>query len=531
MNISTSAIDHLGLVAGIFDKLGIAEVIDKAIPKTRKHKVSHSDILKALVLNGLGFVDRRLYIFPDYIKKLAIERLFGKGITAQNFNDDATGRSLDQIFTYGPTKLFNEIALKVMENLQLGTQLVHVDTTSFSVHGEYEGYDGTPAIEIVLGHPKDGRWDLKQFVLAMVSNQHGMPLFVQAHSGNKSDKKSIMESIQYIRENLDLDDKVIYVADSAFFTANNIKNMGQDCLWITRVPSTLKKAKDLLKDCLEMKPCADDRYTVFETIVSYADIDQKWVVVDSKDLQKKKAKTFEKNLKKERSKAKSSLKKLKSISFACEADAIKAANRWIAERPRFLFKNLGVETVQKRINGKRGRPRNDEILEICYFIKADIELNQERIEDEQSKLGRFILASNDTEIEGEQMLQNYKGQISVERGFRFLKDKQFLVAEVYLKKNSRIEALAMVMVLCLLVYSIAEWILREKLAETGETVLNQLGKPTQRPTLKWVFSKFSGVNEATAYLASRTHIQVTNLNDELRKIIRLLGQDCEKYYA
>jgi len=280
-----------------------------------------------------------------------------------------------------------------------------------------------------------------------------------------------------------------------------------------------------------MKPCADDRYTVFETIVSYADIDQKWVVVDSKDLQKKKAKTFEKNLKKESSKAKSSFKKLKSISFACEADAIKAANRWIAERPRFLFKNLGVEIVQKRINGKRGRPRKDEILETCYSIKADIELNQEGIEDEQSKLGRFILASNDTEIEGEQMLQNYKGQISVERGFRFLKDKQFLVAEVYLKKNSRIEALAMVMVLSLLVYSIAEWILREKLAETGETVLNQLGKPTQRPTLKWVFSKFSGVNEATACLASRTYIQVTNLNDELRKIIRLLGPNCEKYYA
>jgi len=210
MEISTTSIDHLGLVAGIFDKLGIAEVIDRAMPKTRKHKISHSVVLKALILNGLGFVDRRLYIFPSYIEKLAIERLFGKGVTAQNFSDDTTGRSLDRIFSYGPTKLFNEIALKVMENLQLGTQLVHVDTTSFSVHGEYEGDDGMPAIEIVLGHPKDGRWDLKQFVLAMVSNQHGMPLFVQAHSGNKSDKKSIMESIQYIRENLDLDDKVIY---------------------------------------------------------------------------------------------------------------------------------------------------------------------------------------------------------------------------------------------------------------------------------------------------------------------------------
>jgi len=42
-------------------------------------------------------------------------------------------------------------------------------------------------------------------------------------------------------------------------------------------------------------------------------------------------------------------------------------------------------------------------------------------------------------------------------------------------------------------YSIAEQIIREKLKESGETVLNQLGKPTQRPTLKWIFQKFRNI--------------------------------------
>ena len=65
------------------------------------------------------------------------------------------------------------------------------DTTSFSVYGEYEGLDCKPAIEINLGHPKDGRGDLKQFVISMVTNQCGIPLFVQAHSGNKSNKKTL----------------------------------------------------------------------------------------------------------------------------------------------------------------------------------------------------------------------------------------------------------------------------------------------------------------------------------------------------
>ena len=68
MKLSTLSVDHLGLVAGIFDELGISEVIDKAMPKTRECKLKHSAIMKGLVLNGLGFVERRLYIFPTYFK-------------------------------------------------------------------------------------------------------------------------------------------------------------------------------------------------------------------------------------------------------------------------------------------------------------------------------------------------------------------------------------------------------------------------------------------------------------------------------
>jgi transposase len=55
-----------------------------------------------------------------------------------------------------------------------------------------------------------------------------------------------------------------------------------------------------------------------------------------------------------------------------------------------------------------------------------------------------------------QFLKYYKGQQSVERGFRFLKDKSFRVVEEFLKKESRIEALSMIMVLCF-VYAAAGW--------------------------------------------------------------------------
>ena len=73
-------------------------------------------------------------------------------------------------------------------------------------------------------------------------------------------------------------------------------------------------------------------------------------------------------------------------------------------------------------------------------------------------LGRFILASNDMNINHEVMLEYYKEQMTVERGFRFIKDQSFHVSEVYLKNESRIAALSMLMVLCLLALRCLLWV-------------------------------------------------------------------------
>ena len=530
MKVSTLSLDHLGLVAGIFDELGISKVIDEAMPKTRNCKLQHSAIIKGLVINGLGFTDRRLYIFPSYFEDLALEKLFGPGVAPEDFNEDTVGRTLDRINRFGSTKLFNLIAMNCMQKLAFGTHLLHVDTTSFSVHGQYEGDDCRPAIELTLGHPKDGRWDLKQFVLSMVTNQCGIPLFVQAHSGNKSDKKTLVETIEQLKSNLNFSDKIYFVADSAFFSSENINLLGDNTLWITRVPSTVGEAKDLLNQDLEMKTCSDDRYSIFETSVNYGNIDQRWIVVDSRDMHARKAKTFDLQTAKGLVLARKSVKKLGNIVFACEADARKAADRWLSENPRFLLRNVRTSMISRRIGAKRGRPKKDESLDIGYLIEADVELNEQVIASQRARLGRFVLASNDKNIGGELMLQYYKGQNAVEKGFRFLKDKSFRVAEVYLKKEERIEALSMIMVLSLLIYSIAEWMLRNRLKETGETVLNQIGKPTKRPTLKWVFQKFRNINEAIIELKKSIHREIINIDDEQKKIVKLFGQECEKYY-
>ena len=128
------------------------------------------------------------------------------------------------------------------------------------------------------------------------------------------------------------------------------------------------------------------------------------------------------------------------------------------------------------------------------------------------------------------MLEHYKNQSKVEKGFRFIKDKSFRVSEVYFKKPQRIEALSMIMVLTLMVYSVAEWKLREKLKETGETIPDQVKKQTQKPTLKWVFRLMRGITEVKIETDSKAVTQIANMDEIKEKIIRLMGKNCEKYY-
>jgi len=119
----------------------------------------------------------------------------------------------------------------------------------------------------------------------------------------------------------------------------------------------------------------------------------------------------------------------------------------------------------------------------------------------------------------------------VERGFRFLKDPSFRVAEIYLKKPARIQALAMIMVFCLFIYAMTEFRLRRSLQEKGETETSQTKKQTRKPALEWMFFRFRGVRELRFWEGDGVKVLVTNMTQELWKILRLLGEEYEKYYA
>ena len=65
-------LDHLGLVAGTIDEIGIEEIINKSLGESKTEKVSAGKVVKATRLNALGLFSSPLYLFANFLGSLGV---------------------------------------------------------------------------------------------------------------------------------------------------------------------------------------------------------------------------------------------------------------------------------------------------------------------------------------------------------------------------------------------------------------------------------------------------------------------------
>ena len=188
------------------------------------------------------------------------------------------------------------------------------------------------------------------------------------------------------------------------------------------------------------------------------------------------------------------------------------------EQKKLKYHQLVLKDVAKTTDKKSKK--------IVYKATIVKEKRADKIESEKKKAGRFILATNVLEnLSPSDILTAYKGQQSCERGFRFLKAPLFFADSVFLKYPSRVETMAMLMGLSLLVYTIGQRQLRANLKQNNTGVKNQLGQITDRPTLRWIFQCFQGIHVVVLNGVK----QIVNLTDSRIKTINYFPKPCQKY--
>jgi transposase len=558
--VQGQVLDHLGLIAAVIDKTGLIEKIDERLPVSAENgaKITMGQRVGAMIMNGLGFMDDRLYMFADFLQNKPVDRLFGQGITADMFNDDALGRCLDAIYKFGVTPLFAELAFDIGTQFGLLGKTARFDTTSLTVFGDFkekeekkevaastETAEEQPAkteqkeqpFTITHGYSKDGRPDLKQMVLNLATTGAGsFPIWMESHSGNAADKTILQEAavrMQKFCGQLDAASAFLCVGDSAMYE-KCVAESTEGLLWLSRVPHSIKKAKEVLqKSDTDLNWIQlENGYKIYPCKSSYENVAQRWILVFSEQAYKREIETLDRNVVKEKTWITKALWHFGNQVFNCEKDAEKALKPF-HKKVKYHDIVHTIEIVEKHAG--KGRPKNGVVAKtVGYQIKCVLNQNEEEIIGYRLQKGRFILATNqldNTVLSDQDMLTEYKEQTKTEAAFRFIKGNAMEVSSVFLKNESRVQAFMMVMTLCLMVYSLGELFVRQALAEHNQTIPNQLKKPTKMPTMAWVCRLFHGIQVLHVQFEGYLQQIVINLKEVTKQLISYFGRRAQQIYG
>jgi transposase len=534
MKAEAKEIDHLGIVAGIMKDLEIVKLIDEMIKSNDQEKITDGQAVIGMILNGLGFASRPLMLVPQFFRSKALTVLITKEAKAEDFNRFKLSRTLDNIAKYGCEKFFSHIAFYVCEKEKVDISKASGDTTSISVDGnKYVQDEDIHSVTVTHGHSKDHRPDLKQVVHElMVSQDGGIPLAIKTWDGNASDTKILQERACQLIELFKTSKLKCFIADSKLYAEKTSEFLKQ-IRFITRVPGTIKKEQELIVKALSQPDkwhFEEKENKVQEFAITHFDFEQRWVVVHSEQARIRSQKTLQKEAKKEKEKLDKDLFHLQVKRFGCKEDALASLNV-IAKKLKYHFLDQPVITEHK-IHNKRGRPSVNTEYELGYQINASIGEDKAAFNNTLDQRSCFVLATNipKDELSAGQVLLDYKAQNHVEKGFAFLKSPEFFTSSFFIKKPSRIEALLVIMTLSLLVYTIAQRRLRKQLKLLKSTIPNQIHKPVNNPTMRWVFQIFEGINLITVNNHGVLHEIIDGIDELRQSIIDLLGPSVQEIY-
>jgi transposase len=463
--VRVERLDHLGVIVSVIHDLGLIDMINTRLVPDTQEMITPGEAVAGMILNGLGFANRPLSLTPQFFANKPLDLLCREGIYAEMFNRFKLGRTLDEAYTDGCDRLFQELALAVCAQEGIDLRFNHLDTTSFSRSGEYVPDSDEHAITITHGYAKDHRPDLKQAVLElMVSQDGGVPFVSKSWDGNTSDLQIFQARAQALMHAFTNTPSPRYLgADAKLYhedKASSLQRIG----FITRIPHTLGVVSQVIMPALgwdTWQPYDDNtRYQPLE--LCHDGMAQRWLVVYSQAALERAAATLTKAQQREHQAITKPLFHLQAKRFGAPSaaqDALAAlATHWTYHR----VESSHLSEHKHYAGNGRPTPRTP-LQAIEWQIQAQVRSDDATIEHDKQVKACFVLGTkiDASELSHAEVIAAYKGQSQVEGRFRFLKDPLFFVSSLLVKKPNRIEGLLMVMTLALLVYSVAQRRLRK----------------------------------------------------------------------
>lgn len=550
----THILSILPLVKHYLDLIGVTRIVDTVVPSAPQRKVSHSNCVLAMLFNILHG-DHRLYSLEERLEHVDLTCLFEKkGLTHDLFDDNRLGETLDAIAPH-TNRLYADIVISAFKALHIRPRRFHVDSTTIKLYGAYTGTEGTG----IFGNPvpaygfsKDHRPDLLQLTLGTVTTEDGLPIIAHLADGNKADTELFREHMTVLSGMLDdlRAQNVPLIGDSKLCTSETmVLAYDQGIPLLSLVPETWGVRKDLVQsfcaepEAPELLTTEDgDVYRGKSVILPYL-VDQlngpprqvplRFLLVHSSQLQEQKDTSRRAVAFKEKRALEALARRVRNTTFACEADARKAAKQEF-EKAKARFHDMSFEVFTEQVETPRakGRPRKDateKMFSTAWVVQMTF-VERTFTESERKAPGCFVLVTTIADrrrLSDIDLLRAYKEQHVVELDFKWLKGP-LAVAPVFLKKVERIRALAFVLMVALLVLGLIQRQVRRGIAEKGVDVPYLDKKRTKKPTWNSILQLFQHIHVLTVDVDGQIFRQLQFFRSEHQEFLDLL--DLPKLY-
>lgn len=549
--LESRRVGALPILGRFLRRLRIDEFLGKHLPRQdRRSRVPTATALLLLVRNLL--VSREpLYGIGEWAARHDTHWLDISDERLPALNDDRVGRALNRLFDADVAALALDVAAHAVSEFDVTLDELHNDSTTVTFHGDYENAErertlrGRLRLAITYGHNKDHRPDLKQLLYILtVSGDGAVPVHFRVESGNATDDRSHVETWNLLRTLTGRAD-FLYVADCKLATAENmayIHRQGGRFLSVlprTRGEDAAFRARVVRGD-VDWRPIHDryddegdliDQFSICEPTDQSAE-GYRLVWYHSRRKAELDARARLTRLERAVLRLEALRQKLGSprTRYRTRAKVVEAAEAVLDEFDVRAWITVDVtEHIREKFRQeKRGRPgkgtkyvRQEAGVRFQLAHRVDLE----RLTEEARCDGIFPLISNERSLSERSLLLAYKQQPAIERRFEQLKT-DFVVAPVYLKETSRIQALLCVYFIVLLVEALLERELRRAMERAGieSLPLYPERRGCRRPTARKVIDLFEDVQRHTL-TSSREQpvVFATELTRLQRKILRLLG--------
>jgi transposase len=465
-------------------------------------------------------------------------------------NDDRAGRALDRLFDADIPSLTLAVVAHAVREFGVDLDELHNDSTTITFHGDYESADrertlrGRLRLAVTHGHNKDHRPDLKQLLYILtVARDGAVPVQFRVESGNATDDRSHQGTWELLCKLTGRRD-FLYVADCKLATAENMAHLHQHGgRSLTALPRT--RAEDAA-----FRAAVREGQARWRTVHERRDDDGR--VIDRFAAHEPEATTAEgyrllwyHGARKAELDALARHKRLERVSTALA----ELRARLTSPRTRFRERakvaqavdavlregeaeGLVAVTVEERTTEtyrqeRRGRPGPDTKYVRRQATRFDLSwrLDHDRLAQEARCDGVFPLVTNVTAMSSLEVLLAYKQQPLIETRFGQLKT-DFVVAPVFLKEVSRVQALLCVYFFALLVEALLERELRRAMERSGveSLPLYPEGRACRRPTARRVLDLFEDVQRHELKAKGQPVVAfTTELTRLQRQVLRLLG--------